>query len=358
MQFLLWAHQQGALAPDAYYPNANVGLPFFGPEALTEQAAAALRQRQIRFVGINEPQGSISVFLHRAAPTAKQMKTLPKSCNGYALHYFQGNPNPISPTALAQSATTCAIHSIGTTKFYTCGSSISIGNDRAAGTLGCLVRDAHGEIYGLSNNHVSACCNYAPVGLPVIAPGVIDVSPSNPWPFTIGVHSRQLPMLMGDPTSVSTMDNSDAAIFKLAPNAPVSSMQRNYYDTPSSIMDLAAGMAIEKVGRSSDRTVGVVHSEVIGAFPIRYAAPQYEFSGTVYFEPLFEARGLTDRFSEGGDSGSLVTHVDQQGIRHAVGIIVAGADDGGAPGGKRSFILPIRAIFDRLQVTLVTNHNC
>lgn len=357
-QFLLWAHQQGALATDAYFPTNAVGLPSFAPLGTDVAASSVLRQRLVRFVGINELQSTICVFLHRAAPTVKQMKMLPTTCNGYGLRYFQGNPNPISPAALAQSATTCAIHNAaGARRVYTCGSSISIGNDRCAGTVGCLVRDAAGVLYGLSNNHVSGCCNYAPVGLPVLAPGVIDVSPSNPWPFTLGLHSRQLQMLMGDPTSVNTIDNSDAAIFQLVPDAPISSMQRNYYDTPSSTLDLATGMTVEKVGRSSDRTTGIVHSEVIGAFPIRYAAPQYEFSGTVYFEPLFEAHGITDRFSEGGDSGSLVTHVDSQGNRHAVGIVVAGADDNGAPGGKRSFILPIRSILDRLQVTLVANHN-
>jgi hypothetical protein len=357
LQFLLWAHKLGLLSADAYFPGDGIGDAQFD-SPIPAGAIATLRQRQVRFVGINPSSLSISVYLRRTAPTAKELKVLPAACNGYALRYFQGNPQPVAPTGIAQAAATCALHTSGSTLFYTCGSSISVGNDRGAGTLGCIVRDAAGVLYGLTNNHVSASCNYAPTGLPITAPGVLDVAPGNPFPFTLGLHSHQLPMLMGDPSSVDATQNSDAALFTLLQNAPVSSMQRNHYDTPANSLDLAAGMQVEKVGRSSDRTTGVVHAEVIGALPIVYAAPQYQFSGHVYFEPLFVIYGNGDRFSEAGDSGSLVTHVDAAGVRHAVGIIVAGCDDASAPGGKRSLVLPVAPILAKLKVSLVTGHNC
>jgi hypothetical protein len=135
-------------------------------------------------------------------------------------------------------------------------------------------------------------------------------------------------------------------------------MQRNHHDTPTSVMDLAPGMAVQKVGRTTDLTNGVVHSEVIGASPIGYSASQYGFSGNVFFEPLFIVHGIGDIFSEGGDSGSLITHLDAAGVRHAVGIVVAGCVDNSAPGGKRSIVLPLRPILHALQVTLVSVHNC
>lgn len=258
---------------------------------------------------------------------------------------------------MAEAASTCAMHQSNGHKFYTCGSSISVGNNREAGTLGCLVRDATGQIFGLSNNHVSGACSYAPTGLPVIAPGILDVSPNNPHPFTLGIHTRQLPMHVGDPSSIDHTQNSDAALFQIVnPNA-VSSMQRQYYDTPTSVMDLVSGMKIEKIGRSTDRKHGFVQGEVIGAVPISYAAGQYGFSGMVYFEPLWVAHGIADLFSDSGDSGSLVTHVDTVGIRHAVGLVVGGCADSGSPGGKRSIILPLRSILNRLNVELVANHN-
>ena len=335
-----------------------MGQPDFGPDGVAQNTFAILRQRQVRFVGVNGPDATINVHLKRAAPTAKELKILPGTCNGFKLRYHQGNSNAVTPTAIAESSTACSLHMAAHATFYTCGSSISVGNDRSAGTLGCLVRDAQGILYGLSNNHVSGSCNYAPAGLPIIAPGVADVSPLNPYPFTLGIHSRQLSMRMGDPSSVDALDNSDAAIFQIVNDAPISSMQRTFYDTPPSCVDIAPGMQVEKVGRSSERTTGTVRSEVVGSFPIVYSAPQYNFSGTVYFEPLYVVYGVGDRFSEAGDSGSLVTYVDSQGLRHGVGLVVAGLDDSSAPGQKCSLVLPLKPILDRLQLTLVTQHNC
>jgi hypothetical protein len=116
-------------------------------------------------------------------------------------------------------------------------------------------------------------------------------------------------------------------------------------------------MQVQKVGRSTDLTSGGVLGEIVGATSIAYSASQYGFSGAVYFEPLWVVHGIGDVFSEGGDSGSLVTHVDATGRRHAVGLVVAGCADNSAPGGKRSIVLPLRQILDRLNVQLVATHN-
>lgn len=357
-RFLYWAHSHSLLRADAYFPAGGaIDIPAFDQLPVTFAAIATLRQKQIRFVGVNPSAAEITVFLHRSAPSAKVLSTLPHQCDGYALKYRQGNPDPVNPANIAEANVTCAIHASHGNSFYTCGSSISVGNARSAGTLGCLLRDAAGQIFGLSNNHVTGSCNYAPTGLPIVAPGVLDVGPTNPAPFTLGFHRSQLQMMMGDPTIVDATLNQDAAIFSVVPNGPVSSMQQSYYDTPSTTLPLQPGMNVEKVGRSSERTSGVVLSEIIGATAISYSAPHYGFSGQVYFEPMFLVHGIGDRFSEQGDSGALVTHVDADGARHAVGIVVAGADDSGAPGGKLSLILPIQPILTSFGLQLVTGHN-
>ena len=359
LQFLRWAHDHGLLAADAYYPGATIGNPTFGDTGVDAAAIGTLRSRQIRFVTIDEVATKISVFLRKAAPTVKELKTLPSYCNGVPLQYHQGNTETVSPSTIGEATSTCGVHVAGGGgHFYTCGSSISVGNNREAGTLGCLVRDAAGQLFGLTNNHVSGACSYAPTGLPVLAPGVLDVTPDNPRPFTIGVHVRQLPMLVGDPSSVDHAMNSDAALFAIEPATSVSSMQRAAYDTPISIMDLIPGMQVQKVGRTTAHTMGIVLGEIIGATNVTYSASQYGFSGSVYFEPLFVVHGLGDIFSDGGDSGSLVTHIDAQGVRHAVGLVVAGCVDNSAPGNKRSLILPLRPILQRFNVTLVAGYNC
>jgi hypothetical protein len=355
LKLLRWCQDNGLLTPEAYFPGDGYAHPVLAP--MDNAALALLRQKQIRFVGINYASQAITVFLKKVAPAARAALSLPQTCDGFPLIFRQGNPDTVSPSHIAQAASPSAVHQVAGTNYYTCGSSISVGNDRVAGTLGCLVRDQAGVIYGLSNNHVSGCCNYAPARLPIVAPGVLDVTPTNVPPFTIGYHARQLPMVMGDPTVVNTADNRDAAIFELNQPGWVSSMQQTDYDTPAGSLPLATGMEVEKVGRSSGYTRGTVVACVVGPINVSYSAPQYQFNGVVYFDKMFVVYGAADRFSEPGDSGSLVVHKDQNNIRHAVGIVIAGGDDSAAPGGKVSFIMPIEPILNEFQVTLVSGHN-
>ncbi|OWT67696.1 hypothetical protein CEY09_14395 [Achromobacter marplatensis] len=185
----------------------------------------------------------------------------------------------------------------------------------------------------------------------------MDVSPNMPHPFTIGTHQRQLPMNMGDPTTVDTLINQDASIFKIVAVDRISSMQQNSYDTPAASMPLMGGMHVKKVGRSSGFTEGVVLGEMVGAHRVNYQAPEHAFSGPVYFDRMFAVVGKADRFSEPGDSGSLVVHEAPDGIDYAVGIIVAGYTDNRAPGNIVSLIMPIEPILVSFNVTLVAGHN-
>lgn len=357
LKFLRWAHTHSLLSTEAYYPGDGFEPPVF-EHAVTGEALAVLRSKHIRFVGINPAGGQIVVYLQRVAPAAKQYDLLPKTVDGYQLRFVQGEPNGVNPQNVAEASDTSALYTNAAgNNFYTCGSSISVGNSRAAGTLGCLLTDMAGKLYGLSNNHVSASCGYAPAGMPIIAPGVLDVHQFGPRPFTIGVHSRQLDLSFGDPSSVDTSQNQDAAVFELVSPGMVSSMQRTHYDTPMTVGDMVPGMLVEKVGRTSDFTIGSVQSETVGPLGISYAVAEYQFSGSAYLEPLFIVHGIGDRFSEGGDSGALVTHVDAAGVRTAVGIVVAGANDSKAPGGKLSFVMAIRPILNKLALNLVSNHN-
>jgi hypothetical protein len=355
MRLLRWAHDLSLLRPEAYFPGDGYSYPDF--DSASDSAVSFLRQKQIRFVGINQARQEISVFLQKAAPGERVLKSLPATCDGYRIRYRQGNPEPVSPANVAEAATPCAMHVAQGSEFYTCGSSISVGNVQAAGTFGCLLRDPAGQLYGLSNNHVSGSCNYAPTGLPIVAPGIMDVSPHNPRPFTVGLHDRQLTMLMGDPTVVNSQQNQDAAVFRIVDDALVSSMQQNFYDSPATAMQLQAGMEVEKVGRSSGHTHGRVVSQLMGPVSVAYTTPQYNFNGTVYFDGMYMVHGVGDRFSEGGDSGSLVVHTDAGGTKHAVGIVVAGGADNSAPGQKFSLIMPINPILALFGMDLVAGHN-
>ena len=64
---------------------------------------------------------------------------------------------------------------------------------------------------------------------------------------------------------------------------------------------------------------------------------------------MIEATG--SQFSQGGDSGSLITNTDAQNVRRAVGIVVGGDETG------KSFALSLHRVLEHFDVELVSNHN-
>ena len=210
---------------------------------------------------------------------------------------------------------------------YACGSSISVGNNRSAGTLGALVRNGDGELFGLTNNHVTGGCNNTRRGLPILAPGVMDVMANTRSPFTIGMHDSVLTLRQGEPTTIAHRENTDAALFRILDAGAVSSMQGTLYDTPNSWVAPEPDMEVEKVGRTTGHQTGIIESEIVGPWPLTYKTITYHspdetaaFVGTVFFEPVFLIRGHNGAFSQPGDSGSLVTTTIDN-VRHAVGLV-------------------------------------
>jgi hypothetical protein len=326
---------------------------------ITDIGRQLLRSKQVQAIAYSAERSEIVVFTKRAAPTnKKQLAAMPSTIGDVQIKYRQGSPNPVGGLpSLPFGGPAYVVRTVGTQKFYTCGSSISLGNFRDAGTLGCLVRDSKNVMHGLSNNHVSGGCNFAGVGLPILAPGVFDVVPACLPPFTIGFHKTSLPMVAGSADNVDPKINVDAAIFEIADEKLVSSFQGDAYDTPSTVGILTDNMVVEKFGRTTNHTHGRVVGQIYGAHPIQYSAALYGFSGFVSFDPTFAIVGVGDLFSDNGDSGSLITSTDSSGKRIAVGIVVGGYTDSAAPGGKITIALPIAPILQALGVTLVAGHN-
>lgn len=229
---------------------------------------------------------------------------------------------------------------------YTCGSSISVANVIDAGTFGCLVRDAQGALYGLTNNHVTGQCNFTDKGMPILAPATFDARAGGTPPFTLGTHHDVLPFVPGVPDNVNVADNSDAAIFRISDESRVSSMQRAAYDTPAQVITPAPGMIVQKVGRTTGLTQGVVVGKEVGTVAVNTK------QGHVHFQNVYSvhSESADSLFCSGGDSGSLVTVENSDGNRFATGIVMAACDTVG-------YILPIHDILTRLGVTLVSGHN-
>jgi hypothetical protein len=335
-------------------PQYDVGLirTFFS-QAGVPHVTRILQDRQISYIGVNDITNDIIVFT-RKKPTTKEKRILAAAASPMiggqqiSLQFKYGNvahvggvPSPpigVPPFALHGDR-------------YTCGSSIYIGSEKGAGTLGCLVRNQNGELFGLSNNHVTGGCNYAVPGLPIIAPGILDIAAGGQDPETLGHHHAAQPFVDGIPDVVDATHNLDAAIFKIANPDRVSSMQRASYDTPSDCVPMSVGMRVSKVGRTTGATHGEVVAELPDCNPVVYDVDICAGHKLVYFKELFVIQATNGNFTEPGDSGSLVVNIDAQGIRRGTGIVIGGDGTG------LTFALSLHRVLEHFNVELVAGHN-
>lgn len=237
--------------------------------------------------------------------------------------------------------------------YYTCGSSIYMGSEKGAGTLGCLVQDANGKIFGLSNNHITGGSNYAFVGLPIVAPGSADVAAGVRDPETIGHHARAYPFIDGIPEIVDAGNNLDAALFEVSKPERLSSMQRDRFDTPGNSGELEVGQTVEKVGRTTGYTKGTVISELFDYEYIVYHLDVIGGKKIIFFKSLFMIKGENQDkpFSTFGDSGSLIVSVDNDKNRVSVGIVVGATKEG------LTLALSLNRILKYFGVQVLSGHN-
>jgi hypothetical protein len=163
------------------------------------------------------------------------------------------------------------------------------------------------QFYILSNNHVLANSNNAKMGDPILQPGPYD---GGRYPRDmIGRLSRFIPIRFKTATNIP-INYVDAAIaevpFHLA-NREIYwlGFVKDLYFAPN------VGDILQKVGRTSNFTTGRVQS-INATVDVNYG------NGRV---ARFAHQILTTCMSAGGDSGSLVTTLDEQ----AVGLLFAGS---------------------------------
>lgn len=313
-----------------------------------EEVESILHAKGVTFIGYSDADEKVIIYTNRK-PTKAHIKKVGEafSESGVSVECRQGGfatvkDDPATPFGVAAGELYNGR--------YSCGSSVHVVNPVGAGTMGALVTDGQ-DVFGLSNNHVTGMCSFADLNLPVIAPGSIDVKADSIDPFTIGHHYSTLPMADGTPNNVDVDQNTDAALFKLANSDLVTSMQRDVYDTPSQVVSIQPGMLVEKVGRTTGHTRGLVESVSIGPVPIQYSYPAQRL---VYFSEMYVVRSTEEGrvFATSGDSGSLVTSLSPSGERFAVGLVV-----GESKRDQITFVLPLVPILDRFGVSLVCNHN-
>ncbi len=317
-------------------------------------ALNTLRQCKVNIVCVAPGLREIRVGLEKF-PKTREKDSLPTgTASNHAIRYHEiKTPQIAFPTASILFSHANALRH----GYYPCGSSISIANKIATGTVGCLVQKDD-VLYGLTNNHVTGLFSHNRVGMPILGPGLMDVSPENIDPFVIGHHTRGIAWTPGTSDNVSIEDNLDLAIFRIKNENSVTSFQGHHYDTPTKIANTAdlfkrdlPNIKVKKVGRTTGLTSGWLFGKAGGEFEVRIKDP--DFTSSIYFNDMF---AITDDssgkpFALPGDSGSLVVR-DNNGTLEAVGIVFAIS-----PRTMITHVMPIEVVLDRLGVTLVGDHN-
>jgi hypothetical protein len=211
----------------------------------------------------------------------------------------------------------------------------SIGHSNiTAGTFGCLVRkkgDSH-ALYILSNSHVLADSGLASKGDKILQPGKLDggTAPAD----VIGTLEEFIPLIFGAQGYPNLVD---AAIAKVRRAPDVTSAIR-LIGVPKGISTaLRRGMQIQKTGRTSDHTIGVVRDINHRTF-LPYKKP-----GGGTGRVGFTDQVLCSRYTDGGDSGSAV--LTMQG--NVVGLHFAGS-------ASSSIFNKIGNVLNALDIEIVT----
>ena len=206
--------------------------------------------------------------------------------------------------------------------------------DVTAGTIGARVSDG-GRTFALSNNHVFANRNNANRGDDILQPGRVDggTDPAN----SIGtLHDFERLRFCG---ALMCSDNRiDAAIaLSSSDNLGTSTPDDGYGEPQTKTTTATLGQAVQKYGRTTGLTTGLV-SGINATINVNYN------TGTARFvDQILISDG---RFSQGGDSGSLVVTQSSGGNdRRPLGLLFAGSN-------THTIANPIDLVLDRFGVQI------
>src|SRR5712691_6865426 len=208
-------------------------------------------------------------------------------------------------------------------KLGTSGSNVKDINNSfcCTGTLGSVVKDASGNQYILSANHVLARSNAAKAGETIMQRGYVDTVPVCSKNGTINVAT-----LTKFVTLNFTGGNNvvDAAIAKVISGqvSPTGSILEIGTVTATTV-NPTVGLAVEKSGRTTSKTTGKIGSINVTVTVSGYG-PCGMGNNTAVFVKQFLINSKT--FSAPGDSGSLIVTQPPPGTKpKPVGLLFAGS---------------------------------
>lgn len=204
----------------------------------------------------------------------------------------------------------------------------------SAGTIGAFVRIAGASaVHVLSNNHVLAATDLGRRGDEVLQPGPTD---GGTGADRIGALAAAVPLDPDGPNLV------DAAVAVVDDEVPVDPTAHDGPVTETVDPDAVRGL-VRKIGRTTGVTRGRISAFEVDGVPVGYG------TGVFSFDDQIEIEGVLGLFSDGGDSGSLIT---TEGDRLGVGLLFAGSATGGPGGTGVTYANPLAAVLRALDATL------
>lgn len=323
-------------------PASSALNPYFS----TDSGFSGLAVHSVGYTKNSETETE-NVIVYVTRGTKKALRSLPRA--------VENIPVIVNVMGKLQATPRPAMAARGMSHFFehsgriACGSSCAPSGENYAGTVGALVSDGT-QMLALSNNHVFAACNHMPIGMPILSPAPSDARADRRAPTEICRYERMVELRSGDPKLVPLM-SIDAAVAGVKNVGTVTSWQGdeiNGYDTPSTVVDLKAGMRVKKFGRTTGLTIGIVEAYVPTPWVLPYKSTK--FSATVWFKNTWTVRSIDgDPFVLGGDSGSLIVTEDGSA---SVGLLFAGNNSG-----NYGIIMPIQDVLNSCgNLQLVSGH--
>ncbi|HEX9886065.1 MAG TPA: hypothetical protein VGA70_06235 [Longimicrobiales bacterium] len=188
--------------------------------------------------------------------------------------------------------------------------------DITAGTIGARVSDGQ-RVYALSNNHVFAANNRGRPGDNLLQPGTVDGG-RDPADVLGTLHDFEPIEFCG--RVICPKNAMDAAIALTSVDDLGFETPEGGYGSPrSGSVEPKLGMKVQKYGRTTGLTQGHI-SGINATIDVSYTA------ATARFENQIMITGASGKFSDGGDSGSLIV---TKGLlladRKPVGLLFAGS---------------------------------
>ena len=160
--------------------------------SLSDEQRSVLHRRGVNLIGFDEDKNLVIIYSSARIPK-KEISLFSSFAPGGCVLEFERGAHATADNNIPVPLGVPGYYVKN--GVYTCGSSVSVGNRWGMGTLGCLLKNQDGEIFGLSNNHVTGNASYADKGLPILAPGIADVAPGSFDPITIGHHYNVLDLI-------------------------------------------------------------------------------------------------------------------------------------------------------------------